>query len=405
MNQVSYTLRAGYQGKTFIQLSFTHQAGRFRKSMGVQCEAHQWSIDKQRVLATHPRQYEVNRLLDISEKLVMDAHFKAMASGIRLTDAMLAAALSPGSVPRRKVVDFKAFWLGVVESRVQDGRFAHQTIKNMRSCLNILVDYERYRRTEIHFDMIDKAFLEDFRQFLVKKREHGQNTISKHFRMIATVLNIAVEQGIPIKTDFQTFRVGELPAHNIYLSLDELNRLAACDLPERLRRAADIFLIGCFTALRYSDFSRFRVEHIRKVRGVDMIFIKQQKTGDDVVIPMHPVVHGIIGRYGGLPRMISAQKLNVYVKEACRLAGITDSIVHYFNQGGKNLTSVVQKWELVSSHTARRSCATNMHIAGIDSKLIMKLTGHRKESTFMKYLCIDNEEAALLLSRSGFFKP
>lgn len=372
--------------------------------MGVQCDPSQWSTDKQRVLSSHPRQFEVNRLLDISAKLIMDAHFKALASGIRLTDAMLAAALAPGSVPRRKVVDFKAFWLGVIDSRVQDGRFAKQTIKNMRSCLNVLIDYEGYRREVIHFDMVDKAFLEDFRQFLVKRREHGQNTISKHFRVINTVLNLAMDQGIPVKTDFKAFRVGELPAHNIYLSLDELNRLAACELPDRLRRAADIFLIGCFTALRYSDFSRFRLEHIRKVRGVDMIFIKQQKTGDDVVIPLHPVVRGIIDRYGGLPRMISAQKLNLYVKEACRLSGITDSIVHYYNQGGRNLTKIVQKWELVSSHTARRSCATNMHIAGIDSKLIMKLTGHRKESTFMKYLCIDNEEAALLLSRSGFFK-
>jgi len=404
MKRVTYSLQAGYRKRLFIMLSFSHDTGRFRKSTGIQVDRDHWLTDRMRVAYTHHKADTINRMLDLWENRVMEAYLAASVAKVRLTDAMLQEAIEPARAVRpASAPDLLTYFSGFIDVRARSGRFAHQSIKNLRSFHNILAEYQGMVGI-LHFDLIDDAWVEAFRLWLTQKRKLAVNTVSKHFRVLSTILRAAAKQKIPVKTDFQALRIGEMPSHNVYLSLDELERLEACELSVRLRNAVDVFLIGCFTGLRYSDFSRFRIENIRSVRGAEMIYIKQQKTGEDVVIPLHPVVRRVIDRNGGLPKMISSQKLNDYIKEACQLAGINDKIVHYFNAAGKTQSIVVEKWELVSSHTARRSCATNMHIAGIDSKLIMKLTGHKKESTFMKYLCIDNEESALLLSRSSFFK-
>jgi hypothetical protein len=64
----------------------------------------------------------------------------------------------------------------------------------------------------------------------------------------------------------------------------------------------------------------------------------------------------------------------------------------------------IEKWEAVSSHTARRSAATNMFKAGIPSISIMKITGHKTETQFIKYIKVSKEENAEMLMDNPFFK-
>ena len=61
------------------------------------------------------------------------------------------------------------------------------------------------------------------------------------------------------------------------------------------------------------------------------------------------------------------------------------------------------KYALVSSHTARRSFATNAYKAGIPSIAIMKITGHKRESTFMRYIRVSERENAEMLKDAAFF--
>lgn len=58
-----------------------------------------------------------------------------------------------------------------------------------------------------------------------------------------------------------------------------------------------------------------------------------------------------------------------------------------------------EKWQLVSTHTARRSFATNMYKLGIPSITIMKLTGHRTEKAFMKYIKLNEDEHAQIIQK------
>ena len=63
-------------------------------------------------------------------------------------------------------------------------------------------------------------------------------------------------------------------------------------------------------------------------------------------------------------------------------------------KGNKNIEVIKPKYEWITSHTARRSFCTNEFLAGTPVKLIMKISGHKKETRFYKYIRITAEEAA-----------
>lgn len=121
------------------------------------------------------------------------------------------------------------------------------------------------------------------------------------------------------------------------------------------------FLIGCNTGLRVSDLMRLSPDN---VQGSNIV-VRTIKTGADVVIPMTKQLKELIKN--GFPRPITGQRYNDYIKEICRDAGI-------------------DKWQKVTSHTARRSFATNMYQMGVPAANLMLITGHTTESSFYKYI-------------------
>ncbi|WP_315820979.1 site-specific integrase [Paraflavitalea speifideaquila] len=210
----------------------------------------------------------------------------------------------------------------------------------------------------------------------------------------------------------------EIP-QDVYLTENELQTIAGIDLSDRtqyitiqqgqngeektvkvhyhtLDRVRDLFMIGCYTGLRVSDYNNIKPHHI-KGKYIDLY---QRKTGERVVIPIHNTVKTIIAKYGGqTPPKISDQKINQYIKEICKLAEITETIEKQQTKGGEKVASVLEKWQLVTSHTARRSFATNMTKQGIPIQLIMKITGHKKESVFLKYIKLSALEYAEILQK------
>lgn len=162
--------------------------------------------------------------------------------------------------------------------------------------------------------------------------------------------------------------------------------------------------LGCYTAQRYSDYSIINETNIRTLEnGQRVIDLKQQKTGNRVIIPMRPEVFAILKKYNyRLPKTYE-QKVNKYIKEIAEQADIIEPIEVEEMQNGKTIKRIVKKYELVKTHTARRSGATNMYLAKIPTIAIMKITGHKTEKEFMKYIKITEEESAMDLMNHPFF--
>ena len=129
-----------------------------------------------------------------------------------------------------------------------------------------------------------------------------------------------------------------------------------------------------------------------------MIHLEQSKTGSRVIIPLHPVVNNILEKYNNeLPRVITNQKFNKYLKEVTKEAKLEDLVHKAITKGGVRKSTRHKKRELVTTHTARRSFATNLYKSGFPSRSIMQITGHKTEAAFLKYIKVTPEEHAKML--------
>ena len=84
---------------------------------------------------------------------------------------------------------------------------------------------------------------------------------------------------------------------NISLNTHELISLFNLDLSKepRLEKVRDMFLFGCYTGLRFSDFSKIKPQYINLENSI--IHIPTQKTGEDVSLPILPIAKLIINKY------------------------------------------------------------------------------------------------------------
>jgi len=272
------------------------------------------------------------------------------------------------------------------------------------------------------FDQIDRDFYEKFISYMqhaiwysaevngvLVTKGYSQNTIGKYVANLKTFLQHATEAGINSNMDFKNrkFAVPSEDVEKIYLRESELLALYKLDLASfpGLEAARDLFLVGCYTALRYSDYTNIQPENIVSTDQGSVIKITTQKTGQRVVIPLHHVVREILQKYDNqLPKAISNQKTNDHLKELGKRAGITEKVSITKMTGGVRRTLTRSKYELISSHTARRTGATNMYLAGIPAHSIMKITGHKSEQSFIRYLRFDEEDNALILQNNPYFQ-
>jgi integrase len=192
----------------------------------------------------------------------------------------------------------------------------------------------------------------------------------------------------------------------IYLNEQELDSIYRLDLryDRRLERVRDLFLIGCYTGLRFGDLMLLRKENITKTERGYIIKLRTQKTDEMVVIPVHPIILEIIEKYdGNLPQPMSDVKMNKYIKDIGELAKIEETVKTSKTVGGVQTRFVNKKYELITVHTARRSFATNMYLNDVPTISIMKITGHRSEKAFLRYIRITPEQNANKLMDHPFF--
>jgi len=135
-----------------------------------------------------------------------------------------------------------------------------------------------------------------------------------------------------------------------------------------------------------------------------LIKIMAQKTSKTIFAPMTPRVKRIFEKYDyQLPKPICNQNYNRYLKDIARMAGITTPVTRTRTIRGVLTTTTVPKYQRVSSHTARRSFATNAYIAGLPTFSIMKITGHKTEEAFLLYIRISAEESAKKMAEHAYF--
>jgi integrase len=276
-----------------------------------------------------------------------------------------------------------------------------------------LKSFEEYQGLPITFDSFDFTFYVDFIKFLTYEYPLARkkivtkglkvNSIGKTVKWLKSFLkNRAAKKIIP-PIDLSAFKVMEEDVDAIYLSWAEISAMYKLDLAAQpmLEKVRDEFVLGCLTGFRFSDYSEVKPDEIRD----GMLYVKQTKTADRVVVPLRPDTIAILEKYNMEMPPVNNVEFNYYIKEVAKLANINDPVKFSYKRGNAMVEETRPKYAWVMSHTCRRSFCTNEFLDGTPVTLIMAISGHKTEKAFRKYIKADNLQKALMIKKLWANRP
>lgn len=306
-------------------------------------------------------------------------------------------------------------------STVHGKKYASYSLTNINQAITKFHEFEEFKGCEYDFEDINLDFYYQFQNFLTS-RNYALNTVGKTIDWIKTFMSFAESEGLHTNPAYRDkrFKGVRVDADSIYLTNEDLNKLREVDISDMAMGytlARDKFFIGVWTAQRVSDYNNinkddvkvYKEQHIKEVLvspdsnetrsiivedEVTVLNITQQKTGAKVSIPCSPELKAILEKYDYNVPHLADQKINEYIKEIAKRAGLDDSIRIEKVVGGKKKVEYTPKWKLVHTHTARRTGATLMYLSGMDLFDIMKITGHTSPASLKKYIKADELDVA-----------
>ena len=267
---------------------------------------------------------------------------------------------------------------------------------------------------------INKALADRFVSFM-EKNGYMVTSINKYIICFKAMIQNAMDQelhnNLIALRAFSKKKIQETDkAKEIYLTKAELQALYEMPLEGLKDKVRDVFLVGCYTCQRFSDYARLEKENFTTTaKGTKVVRIVQEKTGNDVVIPIlnDNLLH-IAEKYGYDIPKVNDVILNRYIKQILKELSSTvpslarkertlltmkerekekQGLVSFERDNKENV--IKPRYELVSSHTARRSGITNLYLSGnFDTYQMMSISGHRDEKTFYEYIKLSSDEVA-----------
>lgn len=376
----------------------------YQYNTGLHITKTNWNPKTNRPRPSAPNSNIITNKLNQLETAITKYILDQQTSGTPLTPYNIKAFILSLSIPQKvKLTDFLDY---IKDFATNAHTRTNPATGQPVSKRNIALYKRLYLRIEEHaketkraytFKDIDLKYYNSFTDFLRLKYNYSTNSIGSLIKALKTILNEATIKGINTTLIYKSpkFKAVSEDSEQVYLTLKELDRIRNLTLTGTKDKVRDLFLIGAYTGLRFSDFSRIDETAIQG----ENIKIIQAKTGKGVTIPIHPIVSAIWYKYGGNLPTISIQKFNIHIKEIAQLAEIEEEITTHITKGGKRITETTPKYLLISSHTARRSFATNLYKSGYPALAIMQITGHKTEKAFLRYIKVTAEENAEALRK------
>jgi integrase len=288
--------------------------------------------------------------------------------------------------------------------------YAASTVKSVRAAMTQFGNFQIETGRKVDFQDVDMNFYHEYTAYL-KGKNYSINSIGKCIKELKTILRAAESEGYEVNPKYKDkkFKGTRIEVDSIYLNRGDLEKIMNLDISKCSQGyaiARDIFMVGVWTAQRVSDYNNLSRENIKQHRipkvidnkltykEFQTVEIRQKKTGAKVSIPVSSELKNILERYDYQLPHLEDQVLNRYMKDICKLAGLDELIQIQTTKGGKAVKEFKHKWELVHSHTARRTGATLMYLAGMDYYDIMRITGHTSPTMLKKYIKADSIEVA-----------
>lgn len=396
MANINFYLKPGKEnkkGQKSIVMRITYGDSRTMIFINKMIQPKFWSVSKQVVRAPNQRESEnnyedINATIKINRNKAEDAIRNATEKGLSLSDFYFKAWFADthsGALKKKR--DFFELFDDYIDANKAER--TERTIKGYITVRNFMKAFQLATRFPVDVKNIDHTFMDALKKYAFSDRKIQHNYFAKIVSVLKSFLNWASNRGNKISEHYLKFSFPEKEKEIIFLTIDELMLLYNFDFNnKRLNNARDLFCFGCFTGLRVSDIIELRHEHIRD----NSIHKTIRKTKKDEIIPLNQFALEILKKHQENPTMplpsISDQKLNKYIKECCRIVDISEPINIVKFYGGKTEETTYRKWELITTHTARKTFLTNSILLGMNYMAARGIGGHTRDRSFNRYVKI-----------------
>ena len=395
--------------------------------------------------------YAENKINTKEDKSIIEQTLSVIVNGIAEEIKQTAKVVTAKS--RETVLGFFDYFI----AGISDGSIRHGNNSDYSSGTVVVwkafgENLKEYCKKDISFEDIDKPFADRFTLYL-QKQGYMPNTINKKVSCFRKLCNLAAMEGynknaVSLRV-WKDRTIKEIDKRaEIYLTDEEIDAMYDMELTGENEIVRDIFLLGYFSCQRYSDYCKLREENFITYNKSGLITLTQKKTGKKVEVPIFDDrVYELCEKYNYNFPDITAQKMNLKIKVVgyelsktvpsfCEkyvtvLTGVekrseqtyerllkkkkdgikfTENERKWFHkldklakmrsgsplwERNKHGEVIRAKYELICSHTARRSGTTNLYKLGVLSDLELRsITGHESQKNFEGYIRIGISEQA-----------
>ena len=267
---------------------------------------------------------------------------------------------------------------------------SNNSIRNLKRFYDLIQEFESDFGQSIMLDTIDHMLVNAFKEWLLTEKEYSLNNAGLQLKLLKMICKEAERMSInvnPYTRHIESFTQKSKDRVLQTISFEEIKQIKALrDLPSTLENAKKWILVGLYIGQRVSDLLALKPSQLRFIENGVYIDINQQKTDKYVTVGVvdKEVIQILKQRF---PYTISAQLFNRQIKQICQIAGIYEMVSGYklCSKTRRKRLGTHPKYSLISSHDLRRSFATN-YFGKIETPILMQITGHSKESTFLSYI-------------------
>ena len=362
---------------------------KIKVASGISVKTKHWS-SKTYVHAADGQATTKNKALKALKEQVLDEYLEAKRQGLIVDANYIREALKPKEKGRTGSEEFWQVWDYYLKDKKD--HFKESSHKKFKTLKKHFTAFEEKTKTPWQLATINPSKLEKLQSYFFENDFNNQTT-SKYIGGLKMFLNWAVRNKYTDNTEYKNFSpMREKETLKVVLTPEEVQAVREVDLggKQYLENVRKLFILSTLTGLRYSDYSRIKKEHVKTDNQRNKVLqIRQQKTGDLVELPLTDEACQIISDLiNDKIHPISNQKMNTYVKELCQIADISEEFETHDFRGKMVITQTKPKHKLVSTHTGRRTFATNLLLQGIPAEMVMKFTGHKDVVSFYKYVNI-----------------
>ncbi len=401
-----------------IRMRVVFGGKRIEFTTGYRIDVAKWDSDRQRVKNSCTNKLkqsaseinaELNRLDAIIQDIFKEYELQGTMPSIEDVKALfnVRIALKQEEEPQEEItIPQKSFWEIYDEFTKECGGLndcTPATFWKFNALKNHILKFKKLNS----FDYLTEKGLNDLVDFFRNKCNMLNSTIGKQLGYLKWFLKWATNKGYNTNMAYAAFspKLKNTQAKVIFLTDEELDKIKSLDLPDTkqyLERVRDVLIFCCYTGLRYSDVANLRRSDVKE----NHIEVTTVKTADSLVIELNRHSRAILEKYKDvafegdkvLP-VISNQKMNDYIKELGKLAGIDTKIRITQYKGHDRIDTIYPKYELLCTHTGRKTFICKALSLGIPPNVVMKWTGHSDYKAMKPYIDIADSIKVDAMSR------